>query len=286
MQIFEYLDYRQFLRDWLQERRSQGEDLTFAQLAEDIGMQRPAFSKVLNGDSNFNTDQTYLLGKRLNLSLDEEAYLNLLLERERSGLAARKEELEESIFAFQRRHISTPIEVASKDTEFESERDRAAYFSSPWTPIIHVFLTIPKYQADVRKICEELDFPAEELERQLALLEKVGLISRVVSQDKNGKRTEHWMAAEKSIHSMDLSFLPAMQQLLFRSVSMHRLSVLPLTKRYGLSVAFSADGKCYEQARQILVKAVTEIHGLVSKSEPKQVFHLSLDMFPWEKSEG
>lgn len=272
MKIFEFSDYREYLR---QRVRNQ-DKITFAWVAAQARMQRPAFSKVMNGAVDLSSDQVFLIAEALSLSPDEAAYFELLVERERSGLSARKDAISEKIRKIQNRQVKTPTEIATSDTTFQSDADRVAYFTNPWAPLAHIFLTIPAYQAEPQKILRHLDISKGELTAILELLRRMG----VVKKTNKGA----WVTSEASVHSQDFA-LPTVQQLLFRAVQLQRLSVIPLSERYGLSVAFSSDEQTHEEARQILVKAVTKIHGLVSASPSKAVYHLNVDLFPWEKRE-
>lgn len=276
--IFAFSDYRLFLRAWLQESKQTQPKLTFALVAADIGMQAPAFSKVINGDSDLTSDQAFLLCRRLRMNDDERAYFQLLLDHERSALSERKQELETARILMQRKHLNTPIRVATEDTQFVSEADRSAYFANPWAAIIHMYLTIPRYQVDVGSIGTQLQLPAGFLHSTLALLRRMGLAREFTP----GK----WTSIEHSVHSMDLAGLPAAHQLLFRSIALQRLSVLPLKERYGLSVVYSADEATNEASRQILINAVTEIHKLVTASTPTSVYQLSIDLFPWNEAKS
>lgn len=275
MKIFEYNDYRKFLRDWLQDQKTSQPQLTFAQVAADIGMQRPAFSKALQGDANFSADQVFNLCERLKLTEEEAEYFGLLVEQETTGLAKRRKFIRQKMRTMQKRQVVTPKALAFQEQVFMEEEDRVSYYSNPWASIIHIYLTIPEYQSQPKKIAKDLQLSEKEFTSHLALLERMKLIKNI--------GTEKWTATNTAVHSKDLSALPQLQQTLIKTVSLQRLSVLPLSERYGLCVTFSADEDVFEEMRQQLVKTVESFHKKVAAAESKRVYQLSIDLFPWSK---
>lgn len=275
MNIFEHSNYRDLLKAWLLHSKDDGEAVTGARLAEDIAMSRPAFSKASSGETQFTSDQAFLLSQRLGFSEEEADYFQLLVEIERTALEARKESLTTRRLALQKQHVSTPQEIGTSEAVFINEADKQAYFASPWAPLVHVFFTIPKYQGNPALLTEQLGIPSNELSSLISLLVRMKLLKEF----EKGK----WVTTDASIHSREYSALTTAQQMLGRAISMNRLSLIPLKERYGLSVTFSSDEKTYELSRQILVRAVAEMHALITDSAAEKVFQLSIDLFSWER---
>ena len=65
----------------------------FQSLAHAARIQKSYLSKVVTGRADLTTDQLYLICRHLDLDPEAARYLELLLERERSGVAERREEL-------------------------------------------------------------------------------------------------------------------------------------------------------------------------------------------------
>lgn len=278
MTIYEYTDYRLFLKDCIAEAKKSQPVLTYSGLSQKIRMQTPSFSKAINGSIHFTADQIHLLAQELGLNSEELEYLELLAEWGRSSLKARKDSLMKRIAGIQRKKVLTPESIDAPDVEFQSLQDRVEYFSSPWIPLICVFLTIPFYQSKPSQISSELQIPETEFQKIIALLKKLKLIEEFAK----GK----YHSRQHTLHTKDLSSLIQNQQNLTKILSLQRATLVPLSARYGLAVTFSTDEKVYEEIRQILVKAAMKIQEKVAGSNSENVYQLNLDLFPWTQRKG
>lgn len=273
--IFEYDDYRSYLRALLQESQVEESSVTSQVLAQVFRIQGPAVSKILNGTLNLDADKAFLFSRHFRLSQEEEAYFSLLCSIENTSLQDRKNFLIEQRIEIQRQQVKTPKGIEAIAPQFRDPFDHAEYYANPWAPIVHIHLTISKYQINPDLIGEHIGLSKGQLDKVFSLLERVGLI-RALPQG-------GFAATHQSVHAMDFSSLPRAQQILLRAISLERLSSQDLADRYGLSVTFSTDPETHEKCRQLLVSCVSEIHRLVQASGPQEVYQLTLDLFPWRQ---
>ena len=84
MNIFEYLDYKLFLRDTIASFPRKGHGQTL-RIAEHLGVHPTLVSQVLNGSRDFSPEQIYKLCSYLGLQQLETDFLLLLLQYERAG---------------------------------------------------------------------------------------------------------------------------------------------------------------------------------------------------------
>lgn len=275
--IYKYDNYQDFLKDIVAASTQEKNKANSAvSLANCLGVSSPTFSKMINGSLVLQEDHVYLLAQHLKLSEDESNYLSLLGEIQRSGLESRKKNLNLRRIEIQRQNHNTPQTLKTTQIDFENIQDEAQYYANPWAPIIHVYLTIPKYQADHSLLGKELGLSLIFIENTLDLLKKIGLVEKTTQG--------YWMPLTRSLHSSNLSYLTSAQQILTRAISLQRLSTQNLSDRYSLSVTFSTDPDIHEQCRRILIESVDRIHKLVINSKPEDVYHLTVDLFNWSQT--
>ena len=129
--VYSYKDYRKYLKDAIQSRKKATQSINFSRIAEDIGIQRSYLSQVLNDKGNLNSDQLYLIGKKLRLEKKEIEYLLLILEIDKCVLPERKAELIASRNRIQNRELTSNSvlnrEPLSLDTESFSK-----YYNDPY----------------------------------------------------------------------------------------------------------------------------------------------------------
>lgn len=275
MKIYQFTDYRLYLREWLRQKKKSSAGITFYYLAENIQVQKSTFSKILNGKGSFSSDQVYLLSKQVCNTSEEQEYFSLLVELEQTSLHHRKKSLESKIQEIQKERYTTSNVLKLRDLNFESDDFQNEYFNNPFTALVHVFLTIPKYQNNIKLISEDLNLDANEFQRVLELLVKLKLAVKV---DSNSYKAQH-----EIIQIKDKGSRVRTNQLLIHSIALNRLATLNLNQRYGLCVSFSADVKTIESSRQILIQAVQKIADLTLHSKSENVYQLMIDFFPWSK---
>lgn len=275
MIIYQFNDYKIYLREWLKYKKINNSRITFYQLAECIQVQKTTFSKILNGSAQLNSDQTYLLALEVCTTEEEQDYFHLLVEYAQTSLQKRKKNLEKKIQELQKERYVTAKVLNLTDLSFHSDEIQNEYFSNPYTALVHIFLTIPRYQNNIKLIAQDLNLEPTELQSILKLLEKIGLISKL--------KSNLYQVLHQHIQVKDVGYRVRSHQLLTHSIAQSRLATLNLKQRYGLCVSFSTDAKTIELCRQILIKAVQEISEQALTSKPESVYQLMIDFFPWTK---
>jgi len=225
--------------------------------------------------ANLTNDQAYLLALQVCASEEEKDYFYLLIEYAQTSIQKRKKDLEKKIQVLQRERYVTADSLSISDLTFNNDDVQNEYFNNPYIALVHIFLTIPKYQINVKLIAQELNLDLVELQNILKLLEKIRLISKV--------NANYYQVLKEHIQIKDRGNLVRSHQLLTHSIALSRMATLNLKQRYGISVSFSTDTKSIELCRQILIKAVHEISEIALKSKPESVHQLMIDFFPWSK---
>src|SRR4051794_16485735 len=86
MSIFEFLDYRRFLRRHIDHlpKKGRGEVSRIAQAA---GVHPSLLSQVLTGDKNLSLEQAQIIAEYLDLTHQETEYFLLMVQHQRAGTA-------------------------------------------------------------------------------------------------------------------------------------------------------------------------------------------------------
>lgn len=78
--VYSYIDYRVFLRDWMDSRKRVDSSYTYAQFATDGGCSKAAIANVLSGARNPRPDTIDAFARAMELSPSERNYLGLLVQ--------------------------------------------------------------------------------------------------------------------------------------------------------------------------------------------------------------
>ena len=166
--IFAYSDYRLFLRDWLQARKSEGHPITYEALGEAAGFTSKGFlTQIIQGKSNLPVRMIDDFAKALGLKKKERDYFDLLVRfnqakraRERADLHAR---------------IREGFGAEAKALALEQfEYYRKWYYSA-----VRSLLGYHPFRGDYAALARQLEpaiTPAQ-AKRAIALLERFGLIA-------------------------------------------------------------------------------------------------------------
>lgn len=147
--IFEYLDYKKWLKDLL---KISGHG-SITKLADHLSCQRSYVSQVLNSHIQLTPDQAFALGNySLHTDLEKE-YLGLLIEFARAGTHEYRQSLKEKIIKFQddQKDISRIVPRKNELSDLIAEE----YFSSWIWSALHIATSLNKNLSS-QKLAEQL----------------------------------------------------------------------------------------------------------------------------------
>ena len=169
--VFEYLDYRAYLKDFYEERKSEFAFFSYRMLAESFGLFPSNVFRILHGDAHLPSRCQSRAVEVLGLSGRSAEYFQLLISyaRERS-VKARNEILEKA--------------MALRDVSRKSLEDRElAYFDHWWVAVVRALLEVTKGRSVPGELAGLL-VPAveeEEVRAALDLLEDLKLVKKASS---------------------------------------------------------------------------------------------------------
>src|SRR4051812_20259852 len=124
--VFQYLDYRNFLRDWISKvpEKPRGQ---LTRIAEHSGIHKTTLSQIFAGSKDLSLEQAQAVGEYFGLATAEIGHLVLLVNLARAGTAALRETFRKEVETRRRAH-SQLVNRVSKSRVLTSE-ERATYYS-------------------------------------------------------------------------------------------------------------------------------------------------------------
>jgi hypothetical protein len=273
MNVFFQTDYRKIFRLIIRKNKKLGEKITLTDIANEMRVQRPYLSKVLNYSADLNSDQMFLACRFLKFSGEESHYMGLLLEHSRSSSQERKELLWKQITEIQNKNLE--IKKHLKAPAVTTQDDRySLYYLDPMVQIVHLFLTIPRYLAHPERIEEDLKISKKRFTSILKILDELKII------DVQGDSLKV-LVQQMHLPKGSPPFGPA--QILFRLKSLDRIAEVG-DAGYGFSVSFSADEKTRKATQQNFLEFLKKTEALVGQANPEHVYQINFDLLPWSSN--
>jgi len=91
LMIYTYSDYRNYLKNIINAKQNKNASYSASCFARDLGISRSYLSLILNGKREITPKIFNSLCHKLNLNQDEQKYLSLLIEKEKSKSQEQKE---------------------------------------------------------------------------------------------------------------------------------------------------------------------------------------------------
>ena len=272
--IFKFDDYRAYLKKVVEQKKQVEIRFGLHRLAEMAQVQRPYFSKVMARQADLSADQVFLLAEGLGLNADEVRYFELLVERDRTPLAARRKRLTETLERMAEAQLATAKNL-NAGNETLGGTDAAAtseYYLEPLVQIVHVSLFIPRFAAQPRELASALRITPARLNEIIDTLRNMGLVayegSALVPQrdslhlDKHAKVYRIWRSQ-------------------LRILALQRMNDLPLEEQVSFSSVFSADQQTKRAIHERFLAFLRSCEDLVRDAQSLQTFQISFDLFPW-----
>ncbi len=274
MNVFSSSNYREILKETVEERKRIDRSYTFQRLAEEIHVQKPYLSKVLKGDAHLSTDQLFMAARALGLTEEETHYLDLLLELARTGLPDRRKKLQKAVSAIQEANLKSEKSLANRPV-LATEEGIIEYYLQPIHQVVHICLSIDRYRANPTLLATELGLHPQMLLPVLDNLERMGLVKR---------EGEKMRVQVRNIHLPRDSAAYVAWRNQVRLLALQRLQALPREKAYGFSMAFSANQETYKKVQSRFLEFLREIDPWIEKAPPEQAFQVNFDLFPWTET--
>lgn len=272
MTIYEYQNYKTFLKDCvLQQRGKTAHKLTFESLANACHVQKTYLSKVLNKEGHLNSDQLYRCLMFLKLDENEKEFLQLVYDHQTTEVLEKKKILSAKIEMKQRHHLKTEANIKA-EPQTASPELLQSYYLDPYFSVIHMYLTIGKYQKEPQLIAAELKMPLKTLNGYLDKL----LEMRVVE-----KQNSEFKVIKDNLHLPENSPIYTAYRSLMRIKSIQQMESLPPEKSYSFSALFSTDPAAKKTIHKAFLNFLKETQKIVQKGKETDVYQMNFDLFDW-----
>ncbi|MFC1585829.1 TIGR02147 family protein [Fibrobacterota bacterium] len=168
--IFEYLNYREFLRDFFMEKKQKHSFYSYRLFSEKAGFKSPNFLKlVMEKQRNLTKDSLFKVCKGLKLRKKEAEYFENLVFFNQSKTLDEKNH-----------YLKGVMRHRKQDDPHNVEKDELKYFSKWYHPVIRELVCAQDFKADFRHLgkCVIPAISAEEAESSVKLLTELGYIEK------------------------------------------------------------------------------------------------------------
>lgn len=155
LSIYDFNDYRKYLKAWIQHQPLKGHGLK-GKMARAAGVSSTLISLILKGEKQFSQEQALEISEFIGHTEQECDYLLLLLEKDRAGSHKLKQKIQKKIHKAQAEAQKISAHVP-KDVEL-SEEAKAIYYSDWLYTAIRNLVAIGDYN-DIRAISQRLNVP-------------------------------------------------------------------------------------------------------------------------------
>jgi len=263
--VFEYLDYRAYLKDFYEERKSEFAFFSYRMMAESFGLFPSNVFRILHGDAHLPSRCQSRALEVLGLTGRSAEYFQLLISyaRERS-VKARNEILEKAL--------------ALRDVSRKPlEEKELAYFDHWWVAVVRALLELTKGRAVPGELAGLVNPPVreEDVRAALALLEDLQLVKKASSGRMLPAETHLTAGGEakaKAVHRFQRQIL---------SLASESLERFPPQVRDVSTLTLSMDERAYGEIREMIRESRRQIQKRVEESKsPDRVMQLAMAFFP------
>lgn len=265
MKIFEFTDYKEFVRFRIEAMPNKGRG-QFRQLAEALRMHTTLVSQVFNGDRNLTLEQACELSQFWGLNELETEMMLALVQYERAGTDLLKQALQLQIESI-RNKADQLVHRLPKDKEL-SEQDQAIFYSNWYYSGIRLLTSVPSLRS-IDALAEHLNLPKPLVSRVVSFLLETGLCV-----EKNGEIT---MGPQRT-HLSSESPLITRHHMNWRVKEIEKVDTLD-PKELMFTAPMSISHKDSRKVRKAILNFADEISDIVSKTKPEKLSCLNVSWF-------
>lgn len=173
MSIFNYLDYRKYLKDTLAGKPKQGYG-ELSKWANSCHIHPTLMSLILKGDRDLSAEQAYALAEYLNLTALELEFFILLVQYARSGTPAFKEHLQKKINLLKQE--ATQVKKRFHHESELTDEAKFVFYSSYLYSAVRLSCDTKKEGLTLDELMEKFNLTRAELLPTLEFLEQTSLI--------------------------------------------------------------------------------------------------------------
>lgn len=264
--VFDYLDYRKFLRDYYEERHAHNKRFSHRFIAKEIGFDSGYFAKISKGERHISAKLIPGFIKTFELNKQEASYFKILVQFSKAKIHTKKTEL-----------LNSLLTLGSRLDKNLLSASQFKLFDNWYNLVIREILAFYNFSGDYKELASMVvpKIKPSEAKQAIKLLEELELI-KLNNQNIYERVNPIWSTGEKAIHLGVINFHKAMADLAkdaFDNFSREEREMSTLT----LSIS--------EDDYHMMVKELSLVREKFLKSaadckNPDRVYHLNVSLFP------
>jgi uncharacterized protein (TIGR02147 family) len=271
--IYKYTNYREFLKDFLKNKKKNNKNYSLRVLSEKSGFKARDFVlRLINGTRNLSKSGMFKLSEGLGLSVKEAAYFEDLVSFNQAKSANEKKHY------FERMSINIKGEEPQKLRE-----EQFSYLSRSYHVAIRSLLPVINFKDDFAALGKFLDPPITvvQAKQSVNLLLKLGLLEKT----SNGvyRVSSPSITVDEKVKDVALSvYHKTIGELGLRSLEEHLSTVRDIS---GVTMSLSANGfsRLRSEIKAFRKKAIAIAN---TDSREDRVCQLEIQLFPLSKIRG
>lgn len=268
MLIFEFSDYKRFLRYFIEQQPKRGRGLIKA-MAEHLDADPSQVSQVLSGSKDFTEEHALLLCQFVGLNDLETEYFLTLIKIERSGTALLAEHYRKKRDKLKAESLNLSKRV--NHDRILSDYEKSVFYSSYIYSAIRLSTSIGEGKT-IGEVCELFQVSREKAAGILRFLSETNLC-----KEENGR---YQMGTQHTHIERDSPFLTRHHHN-WRIKALHRTDALS-EQELQFTGPVSIGENEFQEIRELLVEAVNKALKKVKASEPTALACLLIDWFRLE----
>lgn len=269
--VFRYLDYRKFLREYYRRKKTESRVFSFRSFARRAGLKSPNHLKrVMDGERNLSDEGALRYAEAIGLEGDAAGYFCELV---RFGQAKSRKE---KSAAYRR---LTQYRGYRRAQSLDAQHDR--YHSEWYIPTIREMISRPDFRADPSWIAPRLLPPITEAQaaEALTVLEELGMIAR--DDDGTVRRSEQVVSTGPETAGLHVvHYHGAMME-----KAMQAIDAVPPSERDVSGVTLSLPAGAIAHVKERIREFRKELIALEAEhGEADRTVHVAIQFFPLTKS--
>jgi len=266
--LFEYFDYQQFLRDYIELRKKDSSWFSYRFLASKLNLDHSNLIKILLGKRHASKQNVESLVQFLKFNQREAEYFRTLVQFNKSKNDAKSRDLLEKLLSIKNITLK------------KLEPHQYEYYRNWYHSAIYSLLDFYEFKGDFAALATELDpaITVKQARESVVLLLKLGLIKK--GEDGRYVQAEKTITSGQNWHSYAIqrfqeeSINLALQSLQHQPRTVRDISTLTMTITKD---DMEAIREITEQYRKSIIKVVSE------SGKGDTVYQLNIQLFPMSK---
>ena len=270
--VFEYQDYREYLKDYYAEQKSTRKSFSYRSFSRKAGISTPSFlHHVIDGKKNLTKNSIVKISMAIGHSREDQDYFENLVFFNQASTITEKTHYYSRLIETRR-----PIDIKRVDI------DKYEYYEKWYHSIIREVVTLFDFGQDYQKLAGFLIPPVttKEARDSIRLLERLGFIE----QDENGlyHQTNKLIASSPGPTSL---YAVQRFQMEMLKVALTAYDNIPVNERISTSTTFSISRATFELFKLRISQFQRELMGMACvDNEQEQAYQITVNLFPVSRS--